>query len=57
MGSAIPVVSMDIRQQSVGVAIEHHSPTGASLTSRLPHNKISSKMISKRSSFIPYRVL
>ena len=39
VGSAIPVVSMDIRQQSVGVAVKHHAPTGASFTSRLLHHK------------------
>ena len=43
MGSAIPVVSMDTRQQSVGVAVKYHAPTDASLTSRLHHDKISNK--------------
>ena len=57
VGSAIPVVSMDIRQQSVGVAVKHYAPTGASLTSRLPHDKISNKKISKKPSFSLYRVL
>ena len=47
MGSAIPVVSMDMRQQSVGVAIKHHAPTSASLTSKLLHNKIINKKIVK----------
>ena len=54
MGSAIPVVSMDIRQQSIGAAVKHYTQSGASLTSRLPHEK---KVIKKKSSFSPYRVL
>ena len=56
MGSAIPVVSMDIRQQSIGVVVKHHAPTGASLTSRLLHDKISNKKISKKASFSLCRV-
>ena len=48
MGSAIPVVSMDIRWQSVGVEVKHHAPTSASLTSKLPHDQISNKKIRKK---------
>ena len=55
MGSGIPVVSMDIRQLSVGVAVKHHAPTDALPISRLNHNKISNKKITKRSSFNPCR--
>ena len=43
MGSAIPVVSMDIRQKSVGVVVKHHAPTGASLISRLYYDRIRNK--------------
>ena len=43
VGSAIPVVTMDIRQKSVGVAVKHHTPTGASLISRLYYDRISNK--------------
>ena len=58
VGSAIPVVSMDIRQPSVGVAIKHHAPNDARPISRLHHDKKkSNKKISKKSSFSLYRVL
>ena len=58
VGSSIPVVSMDIRQQSVGMVVKCHAPTGASLTSRLLHDKIGKKKkIGKKPSFSPYRVL
>ena len=56
MGSAIPVVNMDIRQQRVGSEVKHHAPTGASLSNRLPHNKISNKKINKKPSFSPCKV-
>ena len=43
VGSAIPVVSMDIRHQSVGVVVKHHTQTDACSTSRLHQDKISHK--------------
>ena len=57
VGSAIPVVSIDIRQQSIGVGVKHHAPTGASLTSRLTHDKVSNEKMSKKPSFSLCRVL
>ena len=57
VGSAIPVVNMDIKQRSVGVAVKHHAPTSTSLTSKLPQDKMSNKKISKESIFSLYRVL
>ena len=36
---------------------KHYAPTGASLTSRLPHDKISNKKIIEKPSFSLYRVL
>ena len=57
MGSVIPVVSIDIRQPSVGVAVKHHAPTAMCLISRLHHNKISNRKVNKKASFSPCRVL
>ena len=57
MGSAIPVVSMDIRQLSIGVVVKHHALTDAHPISKLHHNRINNKKISKKCSFSPCRVL
>ena len=57
MGSAIAVVSMDIRQQSVGVVVKHHAPTNTRPTSRRFQDQISNKKISKNSGFSLYRML
>ena len=43
MGSAIPVVSIDIRQPSVGVVVKHHAPTDTRPIRRLHHDRISNK--------------
>ena len=56
MESAILVVSIDIRQQSVGVMVKHHAPTNAHPTSRCKQDKVSNKNINKKSSFNPCRV-
>ena len=57
MGSAITVANKDIKQQSVRVVVKHHNPTDTSPTNRQPQDKISSKKINKKVSFILYRVL
>ena len=51
VGSATFVVSMDIRLQSVGVAVKHHAPTNACHTKRQYKDKISSIKRSRKSSF------
>ena len=57
MGSVTTVANRDIRQQSVGVAVKHHAPTDAHLTSRHHQDKISSKNINKKAILILCRVL
>ena len=57
VGSAILVVSMVIRQPSVGIVVKHHAPTDACPTSRLHQDKKSNKKINKKSSFSPFRML
>ena len=54
MGSATTVASRDIRQQSVGVAVKHHAPTSAHLTSRQHQGRISTKKIKKKSPVLIY---
>ena len=56
-GSAIPMVSMDMRQLSIGVVVKHHAPTDAHPISKLHHDRINNKNISKKSSFSTCRVL
>ena len=51
VGSATTVVSMDIRLQTVGVAVKHHAPSDACHTNRWHQEKISSKMRSRKSNF------
>ena len=57
VGSAIPVVSMDIWQPSVRVAVKHHTPNNTCPIGGLHHNKTKNRKISKNSSFNPCRVL
>ena len=57
MGSAIIVVNMDIRLQSVAVAVKHHAPTGACYTNRQHQDKINSKKRSRKASFNPCKML
>ena len=52
MGSSVgTVVSMDIKLQSVGVAVNHYAPTGTHHTNIQHQDKISSKRRSRKASF------
>ena len=57
MGSARTVVSMDIRLQSIGMVVRHHTPTDACHTNRQHQDKINSKNRSRKASFNLYRML
>ena len=57
MGSATTVASRGIRQQSVGVAVRHHTPTNTSLTNRQLQDQISHKKINKEVYFSLCRVI
>ena len=57
MGSATDMVSMDIKLQSVGVALKHHAPTGPRHTNRQHQNKISIKKKSREASFNPCKII
>ena len=57
MGSATTVANRDIRQQSIGVVVKHHTPTDASPTSGRPQDQIISKKINNKVSFNLCRVL
>ena len=57
MGSATTVVSIDVRLQSVGVAVKHHAPTNAYHTNRQYQDKISSLKRSRKASFSPCKIL
>ena len=51
VGSATTVVSMDIRLQSVKVAVKHYAPTNTCYTNRRHQDKIDSKKKSRKASF------
>ena len=51
LGSVTTVASRDIRQQSVGVAVKHHAPTDAHLTSKPCQSRTNSKKRNKKASF------
>ena len=50
--SVTTVASRDIRRQSVEVAVKHHAPTNAHLTSKPCQNKTNSKKRNKKLVFI-----
>ena len=57
VGSATSVVSRDIRLQSIGVAVKHHTPTDTRHTSRWHKDKTNSNRKNRKASFSLHKVL
>ena len=57
VGNTTTVASRDMRLQSAGVAVKHHTPMGAHYSNRQHQYKIISKKQSRKSSFSLYKVL
>ena len=57
VGSITTVVSMDIRPQSVGVAVKHHTPINACHSNRQHQDKTISKKKHRKASFNPCKIL
>ena len=51
LGSVTTVANMDIRLQSIGVAVKHHASTNACLTGRPCQSRVNSKKRNKKVSF------